>query len=121
MIRSGEVSRMHGEQVSSMADWFTVGVLTETAAADGGIASSYVDGDPQKGSVFSPAAAQSYRNQLNIEKCDALLRTDASVHQGDRISIFSRNDAFANEIYYVSAEPIVFRTAVIVPLVRVMP
>jgi hypothetical protein len=115
---------MVAEQDSSYADWFVIGILTEVPGVDGGIAKSYVDGAPKLGSIFNPTSSQAYSlGQLDVEKYTAFLRCNSTLSftVGDRISVFSRNDSFENEIFYVSAPPVYFRTCMVVPLTLVNP
>lgn len=118
-LRAGEILAMQYAQESSLGDWYVIGVLTETAGTDGGLSSSYVDGSPKLGSLFNPSATQSYKNQMNIEKCDAVLRVEkpTNIHQGDRVTLISTR----LDVFYVQAEPINFRTTKIVLLSRVRP
>lgn len=125
-IRPGEIYRMRGDVVGSLADIFVIGALTETPGTDAGIAKSYTDGDPQFGSVINPTASQIwYRNQaseLDITKIDALLRSTSVPALGDRVTILARNGiAITPEVYYVSGPLERFRTIVVTPLRKVAP
>jgi hypothetical protein len=123
-IRSGEVKSMVAEQDSSYADWFLIGILTEIPDVDGGLISVFLDGAPKQGSIFNPTSTQAYGlGQIDIGKCDALLRCNSSLSfdVGDRVSVFSKNDAFGNENFYVSAYPVYFRTCMVVPLSKIFP
>jgi hypothetical protein len=123
-IRQGEVQLMTREQDDSYADWFLIGILTEIAGIDGGITKSYVDGAPKQGSIISPTSTQAYTlGQIDTGRYDALLRCNSAISLavGDRISVFSRNDTFTNEIFYVNGPPVYFRTDMVVPLTLVIP
>lgn len=123
-LRAGEVQSMVAEQDSSYADWFVIGILTEVPGVDGGIAKSYVDGAPKLGSIFNPTSSQAYAlGQLDITKCDAVLRCDSAVSLcvGDRITIVMRNDIPYDATFYVSAPPVYFRTCMVTPLTKVQP
>jgi hypothetical protein len=123
-IRSGEVKSMVAEQDSSYADWFLIGILTEIPDVDGGLISVFLDGAPKQGSIFNPTSTQAYGlGQIDIGKCDDLLRCNSalSLSVGDRISLHSRNDSLPNELFYVSAPPVYFRTCMVVPLSKIFP
>jgi hypothetical protein len=115
---------MKGEQTSSLSDRFLIGTLTESTDSRGRLSKTYVNGDPQAGSLVNPTTRHAWLEDKSLAQYDALFRTaqDVVALVGDRVMLIEKNAVPVDPaIYYVVAPATVYRSVVVYPLNRVCP